>query len=174
MTDNADAIRAEIHAKAAARSEATVYSMQNTYLTVPQKAQIEGIYQFPSCVMDYGFIVFAVVLGYPFWHAWALATGASVVGWIAARFLPGKLIYPLGMVLGGWTSTIACLIAAVWAATHHHTGAALYLVVAAFGITSFVEIVTWLWTISSRRMNAKYEIAKREWGTVFPFESQLD
>jgi hypothetical protein len=175
MEESIDAIRERIHRKAAARTDATVYSLNNTYMTVPQKAQIEAVYQLPCGVMHYAFAFFALWMKYPIWNAWLAASGVGVVAWLFARFLPGRLFWPVGLACGGNGSTIICLLfagMAVWLGLY---GAAAYLALAGFGITSFVEVPMWLWTWSTRqRINPKYGIAKRMFGLTFPFEAELD
>ena len=173
--DNTDTIREEIYRKAAARAEATVYSLQNNYLTTDQKAKVEAVYQFPLGVMHYALAFFALWLRYPLWNAFLAASVVGAVAFLAARFLPGRLFWTVGLLFGGNISTLIVLAlagVAVWMGLYW---VAVYLALAGFGLTSFVELPMWLWTWSSRqRINAKYGIAKRMFGVTFPFEAELD
>lgn len=174
MTDGADATHADIHRAAAVRAEATVYSLNNTYLTTAQKAELEAVYQFPMGVMHYALAFFALWTKYPLWNAWLAATGVGAVAWFLARLLPGRLFWPIGLLFGGNASTLICIVLAITAAVMGHYGAAAYLVLAGIGFTSFIEAPMWMWSIENRRMNSKYLIAKRMFGVTFPFEAELD
>lgn len=173
MTDSTDAIREEIRRKAAARAEATVYSLNNSYMTQEQKAKVEAVYQFPFGLLDYALAFFSLWLKYPMWNAWLAASAVGIAGWIAARFLPGRLFWPIGLVFGGSISTLISIAFAITAVVMGQYGVAIYLGLAAFGITSIVEVPMWLWS-AGRRMNPKYGIAKRMFGITFPFESEID
>ena len=76
--ESTDEIRERIHRKASARTDAMIYSLNNTYMTVPQKAKIEAVYQFPFGVMHYAFAYFAIWMKYPIWNAWIEASGVGL------------------------------------------------------------------------------------------------
>lgn len=93
---------------------------------------------------------------------------------LAARFLPGKLFWPIGLLFGGNVSTIINLFLAGLALWMGRWEVAIFMVAAAFGIASFIQPPMWLWAITrSDRINPKYGIAKRMFGTSFPFEADL-
>jgi hypothetical protein len=171
MGDNIDEVRASIHRKASARAEASVYSLNNTFLTTPQKAQIEAVYQFPLGVMHYALAIAGLAMSYPFWTAWLAASAVGVVAWLLARFLPGRLFWPIGLAFGGNVSTVVCLALAITAGVMGRYGLAAYLALAGLGLTALIEAPMWLWS-TSRGMNPKYRIAKRMFGVTFPFENE--
>jgi len=174
VTESDDVIRERIHRQASARAEATVYSLNNTFMTKEQKAKVEAVYQFPIGVMEYALACFALWLHYPLWNAYLTASVVGIVAWCFARFLPGRLFWPVGLLFGGNVSTIICLVLAgtsVWMGLY---AVAVYLALGAFGVTSFLEVPMWFWARSEKnRMNAKYGIAKRMFGLTFSFEAEL-
>jgi len=174
MDDSTDAIRAEIHRKAAARVEARLYSLENAYMTQEQKAKVESVYQFPSGVFDYSFALFALWQHLPIWPSFVGASVIASTAWLFARFLPGRLFWPLGIFFSGNVAMLICLLAAGYAMLVHLYGVAVFLVLAGYGATTFIEAPSWLWNLTSRGMNSKYGIAKRMYGITFPFETDLD
>jgi hypothetical protein len=173
MAESPEEIRKRIHRKAAVRAEAIVYSLNNPYLTTKERAMIEAVYQFPLGVLHYAFAFLVLWSEYASLDAWLLASVISVLAWAIARLLPGRLFWPVGLIFGGNISSLLCLGLAISTAVTGRYGATAYLFLAGFGITSVVEAPMWLWSLS-RRMNPKYGIAKRMFGTVFPFETEID
>lgn len=173
MIDDTDTVRAEIRVTAEARAEATVYSLNNPYLTQREKVMVEAVYQFPMGVQHFAFAYFALWMGYSFWEAWLSSTAVGVAAWILARFLPGRLFWPIGLVFAGTINTVLILALAVAAIVVGRYGIAAYLAASSFALTSFIEAPMWLWS-ATRQMNPKYLIAKRMFGTTFPFETIID
>ena len=169
-----DQLRAEIRKKAEAHAEATVYSLNNPYLSRREKAIVEAVYQFPFGVFAYSFAFFALAQNQTFLASYGWATGVSAVAWIFARLLPGRLFLPLGIIFAGNGATILGLGLAGYALWNYHWGVGAFLFLSSFGFASFVELPMWLWTATAGRLNPKYGIAKRNFGTAFPFESELD
>lgn len=173
--DNDEALRRKIHIAGAAHGEATFYRLDNNYLSDAQKARLEVVYQFPSGVMNYAIAILTLWMGYSLWEAFLYGSGVGVVAFLAARFLPGRLFWPIGLLFGGNGSTIIKLTLAGYAIYLGHYGVAAYIGAAAFGLTAFIELPMYLWTFSfGPKMNAKYYIAKRMWNIIFPFEAHLD
>ena len=173
MTD--DSVKADIHRVAAAKAEATVYSMTNPYLTAHEKARVEAIYQFPFGIFTYVFAHYALVGHQTFWVSYGAATFAGIVAWLFCQSMPRtKLIWWAGFVLAGWGGTIIQLAIAIYALFQRRWGVAAFVGLEAFGIMTMFMAPMWAWTIfNGRRMNPKYVIAKKLFGTVFPFETQL-
>jgi hypothetical protein len=169
-----DLIREQIHRHAQAHAEATVYSLNNPYLTTTQKWKVEAVFQFPIAVFAYAFAVFALAQGQSIWMAYVSATIVSAGAWALARFLPGKFFYPLSIGFAGGGYTVVCLVLAALAAFQQRWGVAAFMGLSAFAITSFVAAPMWLWTITAGRLHPKYGIAKRLFGVTFPFEAELD
>lgn len=53
-------LRENIHQKAAAYAEATVYTLGNTYLSQEKKTEVEFWFQLPGNVMLYSFVIVAI------------------------------------------------------------------------------------------------------------------
>jgi hypothetical protein len=177
MTDreNDEALRRELHLVANARAEASYYSLNNDYLTTEQKAMVEAVYQFPGGAMNYAIAIMTLWMGYTLWDAFIYGSGVGVIAFLAARFLPGRLFWPIGLIFGGNGSTVIKLGLAAYALWLGLYGVAAYVALAAFGLTAIVELPMYLWTYSMRRrINAKYGIAKRMWNITFPFEAHID
>lgn len=173
MTSETDAARARIHQQAAAKAEATVYSLNNPYLTDYQKAQVEVVYQFPLAAFGYTFGVAALAFGQSFGMSYGIATAVSLITWIAARYLPGKaFIYP-GFLFAGNISSLISLGLAAWALVESRWWIAGFMVADAVGVASFLTLPMHLWSMTSPGLNAKYAIAKRMFGIRFPFEADL-
>lgn len=159
--------------KVMANSEARIYSLNNTYLTQQQKAEVESVYQFPIGIFAYPFVISALVFDQSFLSAFLIASLFSAAAWLAARFFSGRIFFYIGLICGGWIATVLQLGLAGWAATETRYGVAVFTALHAFGITSLLTIGMWLWTFSSRRIHPKYGIAKRLFGVTFPFEGDL-
>lgn len=173
--DNDEALRREIHFVANARAEASYYSLNNDLLTAEQKAMVEAVYQFPGGAMNYAIAILTLWMGYSLWEAFLYGSGVGVVAFLAARFLPGRLFWPIGLLFGGNGSTVIKLGLAGYAIYLGLYGVAAYIGASAFGLTAFIELPMYLWTFSfGPKMNAKYYIAKRMWNITFPFEAHLD
>jgi hypothetical protein len=95
-----------------------------------------------------------------------------MVAWAFARFMPGRIFWPIGLLFGGWGVTLILLALAITAAAIARWDVAIFLGLASIGITSIVELPMWLWA-TSKKLNPKYAIAKRMFGMTFPFESIL-
>lgn len=169
-----DEIRQEIRRKAAARAEATVYSLQNPYLSPRQKAMVESVYQFPLAVFTYSFGFVTLGENQSFVAGYIGATLVSAAAWLAARTLPGRWFSPLGLLFAGTASTLIGLVLTGLALWNHRWAVGAFLALSSIGVAAIVEIPMWLWTITAGRLHAKYGIAKRMFGIVFRFESELD
>jgi hypothetical protein len=164
---------ADIHLMAAARAEATVYSLQNTYLAARQKAELEAVYQFPLGVFFYAFVAFTLVVGTGPLSAYILASIISLPAWLFARFVAPRWLYYFAFLYAGWTSTVVALGVAVWAGFQQDWITLAFALASIFALDTFIELPMWLWIAASRKMNAKYVLAKKMFGVAFPFEALL-
>jgi hypothetical protein len=163
--------------KAGARSEASVYSLNNPYLSRQQKAQIEAVYQFPIGAFEYSLIAVLIIRGFSGWlDAYLVACAVSVPVWAVSWFIPGRLVAAVGTLFAGNFSTIGCLVLAGFAAFHGQYIVAGIAVAIAFlgGVLAIVSPPMWLFSFFSRGITAKYRLAKKMWGTVFPFEKFIE
>ncbi|WP_426034951.1 hypothetical protein [Brevundimonas sp. DC300-4] len=176
--ENGDDLRSEMRANANAHAEASVYTLNNPYLTAFEKAQVEAIYQFPIGVMGFSFGALALFGEQSLYFAYLNSSFHGFLAWVVARYKPGNLVPPLGFITGGWVMTIINLALAGYALYLERWGVAAFMGLSAFGITSAVMLPLWLWHLDERRlpagqrMHAKYLIAKRRWGMSFPFEAR--
>lgn len=165
----------DISARAAARAEAMVYSINNTYLSPTQKAMVEAVYQFPLGIMGIAFSLLTLIADQSILTGYLNASFIGGLAWVAARFLPGRLFFiPISLITGGWGQLLIQLGFAAYALVEHRWALAAILGLSAFGIMSVIELPMWLWGATKSGMNAKYQIAKRLFGTVFPFESAMN
>lgn len=164
------------HDMAEAITESQIYSLNNSYMSQKQKAMVEAVYQFPLGTMNYMIAFIALYGGSSLWTSFFWATIISLFAWIAARFLPGRLFWPIGLLFGGWGFTLICWTLTAISIAISRWDVGMYLLLASFGFTSFIQLPMWLWFIKwnrGKRMNPKYMIAKRMFGVVFPFESVI-
>lgn len=181
--NNFEARPDEISLKAMAMTEATVYSLNNPYMTRLEKAQVEAVYQIPYGVMDYTIIYFLLIYHFPpgqfpFGTAFIIGTMVSAGAWGICLHIPPKLALALSFVLCGNVRTLVCVAAAAICAWSGRYGGAVYLGLAAFGITCPIQLPMWLWMWGwiwspYQSMHFKYKIAKRLFGITFPFEQHL-
>jgi hypothetical protein len=99
MPDDISQARDRVHLKAEAFAEAMVYSLSNNYLTVPQKALVEGIYQTPIGVFNYVFLGYlAIVEPFGYLNAFKLAAICNIVVaipvWFTANTAIAKIRLP--------------------------------------------------------------------------------
>lgn len=154
-------------------AEARLYSLNNQYLTQRQKDMVEVVYQFPLVVQHYALALFCLWMNYSLWHSWLWSTGVGIAAWMLAIFLPVRWLWPVGLVFSGKGSTLLTLAFSVTAVVMRQYSIATYLAAASLALTSFIEAPLWMWSASSR-MHPKYVIAKRIFGTKFPFEKLSD
>jgi hypothetical protein len=173
MTEDLTEARDRIHRQASAHAEASVYSLNNTYLSQWQKAQVEAVWQFPIGVFAYPFVVTAVALDQSFWVAYGVATVFSAMAWLIASRAPAKPLVAVSFLYAGWIGMLIHIALAVWALVEGRLAVAIFTGLDAIGLASFLTIGMWLWSATSRRMNPKYAIAKRLFGIEFPFEKDL-
>lgn len=91
-----------------------------------------------------------------------------------ARFLPGRVFYPISLFFAGTGYAVICVALAIFALVEARWAVAAFLVLSSVGVTGLVEAPMWLWTVTAGRLNPKYGIAKRMFGTTFPFEAELE
>ncbi len=173
MTD--EAVRDEINRKAAAHAEATVYSLNNAYLSRVQKAEVEAVYQFSFGIFTYAFAALALVADQSFWTAYLNATFIGALAWGLSRFvMVGKVYLPLSLVLAGNGGMLVHLAIAAYALFERRWGVAAFVGLEAFGLMVMFMLPGWLWPmLFGGRMNPKYRIAKKMFGVEFPFERDL-
>lgn len=159
---------------AAAYAEATVYSMNNNYLTKFQKALVEGIYQTPIGIFNYallGYLAFVEPFGYL--HAFLIAAVFNIVVAFLVWFAANPTIAKLGFICAGTAATIIDLILSGYLAYKGDWIGFGLGVACAFGILSLVTPSLHLYAMLSSKLNPKYQIAKKLFGTRFPFEDHL-
>lgn len=166
MEDSKDEILNRVDKK----TEAMIYSLGNEYLDVKQKAKVEYIFQLPIGILHYTLIFCSMYLEYNFWISFIVSSFIGSIAFIAARLLSGHALWPAGILFGGNLHTVVCLIFAGIGVWHGEYIVAAYLALASFGLTMFVEAPAILWSLTSRKMNPRYGIAKRMFDIEFPFE----
>lgn len=165
----------EIEPKAVAHAEALVYSLNNPYLTLHQKAQVEAVYQFSFGVLSYAFAGLTLLADQSIGAAYLNASIVGAVAWLISRYMMvGKLYLPLSVVLAGNGSTLIHLALASYAVWSGRWGVGIALGLEAFGLLSWAMLPAWLWPmLFGGKMNPKYRIAKRMFGIIFPFERTI-
>ena len=167
-------IREDIHRRAAAFGEASVYSMNNTYLTRIQKAQVEAIFQAPIGLFGYvllGHLAFVEPRSYI--YAYLIAAFCNIAMAIPLWFAAHTALLTVGFFFAGTASTVIDLGLAGYLG---YQGAWLGVglgIAAAFGLLSFVTPSMWIYVILGHGMHPKYRIAKKLFGIRFPFEDDL-
>ncbi|QTN19911.1 hypothetical protein HZ989_02190 [Brevundimonas sp. AJA228-03] len=164
---------AKIHLRAKAHAEATVYSLNNSYLTQHQKASVEAVYQFPLGLMGFAYGLLALGSDQTWLNAYWNASFLGALAWAFAAYGPTGFVAKIGFLTGGWAATLLDLALAAWALYEHRWLIAGLLAGTAFGLTSPAMLPTWLWAWQGKGMNIKYRIAKRLFGVNFPFEHHL-
>ena len=170
-----DAVRERIHRHAAAYAEATVYSMNNAYLTREQKAFVEAVYQTPLGVFGYTLLGhLALVEPRSYWVAFLVAAFCNAVSsvpwWVGANATLAKV----GFFFAGTVTTVIDLGFAAYFGYQGDWLAVGIAVAAAFGLLTWIAPSMWIYNVLGRGMHPKYRIAKRLFGLEVPFERDLD
>jgi hypothetical protein len=168
-----------IHRQAAAFAEATVYSLNNNYLTRLEKALVECIYQMPGGVFCYVFLGHLALVE-PRSYTTALLYAAicnialAILLWVSlSPALAKQEFLFIGSFFGGNVASLISIVMAGYLAYKRlWLGAGLGLG-CAVGLAAIIEPSTFIYTILSRGMHPKYTIAKKLFGTRFPFEQSL-
>jgi hypothetical protein len=170
-----EATRDEMSRKATAHAEATVYSLNNTYLSRFQKAEVEAVYQFSFGIFTYAFAALALLADQAFWTAYLNATFIGALAWMLSRFvMVGKVYLPLSLILAGNGGMVVHLAISAYALFERRWGVAAFVGFEAFGLMAIFILPNWLWPMFfGGRMNPKYRIAKKMFGIEFPFERDL-
>lgn len=126
--------------QAAAFAEATVYSMNNNYLTRVQKACVEGIYQFPLGVFDYSLLsMLALGKQDSYLEAFLVAAFVNICFaltiWVEASVSFAKL----GFLFGGIVNSLFCVSLAAYMAYQSNWIGAAVGIAAALGVLSFLS-----------------------------------
>jgi len=165
-----------IRKQAKAYSEASVYVLNNEYLTTLQKTYVEGIYQLPGGVFVYallGYIVFVEPRAYvnAIIFAGVLNSVATILIWFSLNETIARIG---GIIFGGSLPSIICLSLAVYMGYQNEWIGFLIGITSASGLTSLIEPSTYLFSIlSPSPMHPKYMIAKKLYNIRFPFEDYL-
>ncbi len=170
---NDDLLRAEIARRAAAKAESMVYSMHNDYLDQEEKALVEGIYQLPIGMFNYVGLGALALDPHSLTHAWLAACVASTVATLFVWTAMSRGLALAGVPFGGWVSTLVCLAGSAWFAYSGQWLCAAVMAVASIGILAPIVPSVWIFTVMSRPIHVKYRIAKRLFGTEFPFEQDV-
>jgi len=177
-----DNIREEIARKAAARAEANVYSLNNSYLTPEEKQEVELWIQLPGNVMLYAFVITAIwsVVVEPL--SWSLIIGIPlgvnvIVGLLNWYFYKKNLVYKLYLTfLHSWILYLVGFGAAAFLFFKGAIVLAIISLVAPFGLLALVEPSIYFYSILAKKyqMHPKFAFFKKEYGREFPFEKDLD
>jgi hypothetical protein len=171
-------LREEIYQKAAARAEATVYTLGNTYLCKEDKREVEFWYQLPGHIMLYSFVIAAI---------WSVAVGPLswskiiciplavniIVGLLNWRFYNRAFLYKLYLtILHSWVLYLVGFGTAAFLFFKGAIALAIISLVAPFGLLAFAEphILIYAALAKKYRMHPKYAFFKRFYRYEFPFE----
>jgi hypothetical protein len=170
-----DDVRAKIHRNAARHAEAVVYTMNNTYLTRPQKILVEAWFQFPIGV--FGYLLMAYLAVRPAEYVAAFILSYVVAGIIAlvTRIvpLPERLLVILGLLFAGLSETVVSVAFIAFFLYYNAWGAAVIALGSATGFLSVLSPSMHLYTIlSPSGLHCKYAFAKSRFGIVYPFENR--
>jgi hypothetical protein len=94
-----------------------------------------------------------------------------------------KIVFGLGVLGAHWGHSIIAILLAVFAYFTGHLYIAIYALISAIGISGLISILFnpgfWVFLIGgimetnkNSRMHFKYVMAKKMWGTKFPFEAK--
>lgn len=163
------------HRNAARYAEAVIYSMDNPYLTKPQKALVEAWFQFPIGMFCY--LLMAHLAAYPYRYVDAFAFAYIVAGMVSVvnlfLFVPDGLLRALGFLFAGYLETSVGLAFIVLFLEQGAWGAAAIAVGSITGVLSILAPSMHLYTVfSPAGLNAKYAFAKSRFGITFPFENR--
>ena len=173
-------IRQEIQRKAAAKAEASVYSLNNAYLTTQEKQEVELWYQFPGNVMLWAFVITAIYSVYsPLSWSKIIAVPLSanaIVGIWNWYFYKKNLIYKLYLTV--FHSWILYLVGFGAAAFLFFKGAIVLAIISAiapFGLLALVEPSIYIYSILAQKyhMHPKFAFFKKEHNHTFQFEQDL-
>jgi hypothetical protein len=172
-SENDQQIRQDIRRKASNQAEASVYSLNNPYLTKTQKFWVECWYQLPIAVFQITLFSLLILTFKSEWKmneavvaSYAIGTAASLINWAA----PLKPILAIGSIFLGWMGTLIDLGFAGYFVYEKQWWFAGLAVAASIGLLSIISPSMILYTVLSQRMHPKYEFAKRHFGVRFPFE----
>jgi hypothetical protein len=172
--------------------EANSYQLNNSYLTQKQKVEIELIYQMPLGLGESVFIFYLILLGASNFDmvktAYLYAAPvAFILGLLSWKSLTNqslrKIVFGLGVLGTAWGHRIISIILAVFAYYTGHMYLAIYAIISAIGISGLIGsllnpamyvylIGGTMETSKDSRMHFKYVMAKKMWGTKFPFEGK--
>lgn len=172
----------EITRKANAIADANIYLLNNSYLTLDEKQEVEFWFQLPGDIMLYAFLIIAVwsatikhlswgtIIGIPL----AVNVAVCLVNWY---FYNKNLVYKLYLTF--LHRLILYLVSFGVAVFLFFKGAILLAIISLvtpFGLFVFFEPSNYLYPILSTkyRMHPKFAFFKKEYGRSFPFEKYLD
>jgi hypothetical protein len=179
--DSSAKLREKIYQMAAAHAEATVYTLENTYLSKEEKTEVELWFQLPGNMMVYSYLIVVT------WFAaygqlnWSIIIGIPVVvniivGLLNWHFNNKIFVFKLYItILHSW---ILHLVSFGVAAFLFYKGLILLAIislVAPFGLLAFVEPHLLFYSILAKkyRMHPKYAFFKRFYRYEFPFEEVI-
>jgi hypothetical protein len=178
--DHDNIVREQIHRRAAAHAEATVYTLGNTYLSNSERMEVELWFQFPGNI---GLIAILICLVYSAYFplSWYWIVGiplianccSGIVNWFAysKRFLHWVYLSILhNFVL--WVLTIAAVILLTISGAYFKALLAFFL---KLFLSVLIEPHILIYSFLSRKyqMHPKYAFFKRLYGRDFPFEAAL-
>lgn len=181
MEYDADAVlRENIRRQAAARAEATVYTLGNTYLSQEQKMEVEHWFQFPGNI---GLVTMLACLVYSVYSplSWYWIIGIPLIAnclfgianWLvySRKFLKGVYLSIFhNFVL--WMLTIIAIILLVINGAYIKALLAFFL---KLFLIAFFEPHMLIYSFLSRKyqMHPKYAFFRRIYGHEFPFEETI-
>lgn len=171
-------LRKKITQKAMATAEATVYTLDNPYLSQEAKNEMEMWYQLPGNIMTYAFVLVAI------WNVvveplrWSIIIGIPlminvIIGLFNWYFYNKNLVRKCYLTfLHRWMLILVGITAASFLFYKDAIALAILSLLAPFGLLSPAELHMFLYAILANkyRMHPKYAFFKRFYGHVFTFE----
>lgn len=174
-------LRENIYQKAAAYAEATVYTLENIYLSQEEKTEVEHWFQLAGNVMLYSFEIAAIwsVVVEPL--PWSKIIGIPlavnlIIGLLNWHFYNKNFVFKLYLtIFHGWILYLAGFGAAAFLFYNGAIALAIISLVAPFGLLAFAEPHLIFYSILAKkyRMHPKYAFFKRFYGHEFPFEEVI-
>ena len=157
--------------------ESKIYDLNNSFLSLNEKIQIESWFQLPGNVMVYAFWIISILsIFYPIslFYIFSISVIFNiVVGFINWYFYNRKLVTTLGLsIFHPYVETVIGIVVAIFLFIN---GALLLAVVSLFvGNFGFLllELHIVLYSFLARKygIHPKYVFAKKQFARKFPFE----
>lgn len=167
----------EIEKKAFNRAEANVYSLNNSYLNIAEKREVELWFQLPGEIMFYTIIIASIYSVYnPLSLMKILVISILiniVVGILNWYFYNKKLTLFLYLtIFHSYILYLVGIIAGIFLFFKGLIILGIISILYPFGPLSFIELHMLAYSILAKkyRMHPKFAFFKKEYGKSFPFE----